>query len=63
MSANRFAALKNGMSRSISSTGIGRDGAVPLLWSSSQGGVGMLLHAPHSMGEVLYHYCSWVDYS
>jgi len=45
-SADRFAVLKNGMSRSVSSAGIGRDRAVPLLWSSSQGGVGMLPHAP-----------------
>ena len=47
-SADRFAALNNGMSRSVSSAGIGRDGAVPLSRSSSQGGIGMLPHGDYS---------------
>jgi len=45
-SADRFAASNNVMSRSVSSAGIGRGGAVPLSRSSSQGGVGMLPHTP-----------------
>ena len=45
-SADRFAASNGGMSRSVSSAGIGRGGAVPISRSSSQGGVGMLPHNP-----------------